>query len=99
MKKLIAVILVLALCLTFAACSNKGKSLEQIQSANKLVVATSPDFPPFEYLEGDKVVGIEVEIFELIAKELGVPVKYAGVGEGIEDLKPFDAADFAQALI
>ena len=34
-----------------------------------------------------------------IAKELGVPVKYAGVGEGIDDLKPFDAADFAQALI
>ena len=34
-----------------------------------------------------------------IAKELGVPVKYAGVGEGIDDLKPFDAMDFAQALI
>ena len=28
-----------------------------------------------------------------------VPVKYAGVGEGIDDLKPFDAMDFAQALI
>ena len=34
-----------------------------------------------------------------IAKELGVPVKYAGVGEGIGDLKPFDAQEFAQALI
>ncbi|MBQ3135099.1 MAG: signal recognition particle-docking protein FtsY [Oscillospiraceae bacterium] len=34
-----------------------------------------------------------------IAKELGVPVKYAGVGEGIDDLKPFDPAEFAQALI
>ena len=34
-----------------------------------------------------------------IAKELGVPVKYAGVGEGIDDLKPFDAEEFAQALI
>ena len=34
-----------------------------------------------------------------IAKELGVPVKYAGVGEGIDDLKPFNAAEFAQALI
>jgi len=34
-----------------------------------------------------------------IAKELGVPVKYAGVGEGINDLKPFDPEEFAQALI
>ncbi len=34
-----------------------------------------------------------------IAKELGVPVKYAGVGEGIDDLKPFNPAEFAQALI
>ena len=34
-----------------------------------------------------------------IARELGVPVKYAGVGEGIDDLKPFDPAEFAQALI
>lgn len=72
MKKLLAVILVLTLCLTFAACGSKGKSLEDIQSAGKLVVATSPDFPPFEYLEGDKVVGIEVEILEMIADELGV---------------------------
>ena len=33
------------------------------------------------------------------ARELGVPVKYAGVGEGVDDLRPFDAAEFAQALI
>ena len=34
-----------------------------------------------------------------IARELGVPVKYAGVGEGIDDLRPVDALEFAQALI
>ena len=34
-----------------------------------------------------------------IAKELGVPVKYAGVGEGIDDLQPFDAVAFAEALV
>ena len=46
-------------------------------------------------LDGTAKGGIAIAI----ARELGVPVKYAGVGEGIEDLKPFDAADFAQALI
>ena len=33
-----------------------------------------------------------------IAHELGIPVKLIGVGEGIEDLRPFDPADFARAL-
>ena len=34
-----------------------------------------------------------------IAKELGVPVKFAGMGERIEDMKPFDAREFTGALI
>jgi len=33
-----------------------------------------------------------------IAHELGIPVKLVGVGEGIEDLRPFDPNDFARAL-
>jgi fused signal recognition particle receptor len=34
-----------------------------------------------------------------IAQELGVPVKLIGVGEGIEDLRPFDPDDFARAIV
>jgi fused signal recognition particle receptor len=34
-----------------------------------------------------------------IAKELGLPVKLIGVGESVEDLRPFDAGEFARALI
>ena len=34
-----------------------------------------------------------------IAHELGLPVKLVGVGEGIEDLRPFDPDDFARALL
>jgi fused signal recognition particle receptor len=34
-----------------------------------------------------------------IAGELGIPVKLIGVGEALEDLRPFDADDFARALI
>ena len=46
-------------------------------------------------LDGTAKGGIVVAI----ARELGVPVKYAGVGEGIEDLKPFDARDYVEAII
>jgi fused signal recognition particle receptor len=34
-----------------------------------------------------------------IVRELGLPVKLIGVGESVEDLRPFDAEDFARALI
>jgi len=34
-----------------------------------------------------------------IAQELGIPVKLIGVGEQLEDLRPFEPSEFAQALI
>jgi len=46
-------------------------------------------------LDGTAKGGIVVAI----ARELGVPVKFAGVGEGIEDLKPFDARAYVEAII
>ena len=76
MKKIIALALVaIMLVCTLAGCGAKGKTLAEVKEAGKLTVATSPDFPPFESLEGNKVVGIEVDILELIAKELGVELE------------------------
>jgi fused signal recognition particle receptor len=46
-------------------------------------------------LDGSAKGGIAVAI----AHELGLPVKLIGVGERLEDLRPFDASDFARALI
>ena len=46
-------------------------------------------------LDGTAKGGIAVAI----AQELGVPVKFAGVGEGIDDLRPFDAEEYAEAII
>jgi fused signal recognition particle receptor len=46
-------------------------------------------------LDGSAKGGVAVAI----AYELGLPVKLVGVGEGLEDLRPFDADDFARALV
>ena len=46
-------------------------------------------------LDGTAKGGIVVAI----ARELQVPVKYIGVGEGIDDLKPFDAEEYVRALV
>ena len=46
-------------------------------------------------LDGTAIGGICVAI----AQELGVPVKYVGLGEGIDDLQPFNAEEYVKALI
>ena len=46
-------------------------------------------------LDGTAKGGIAIAI----TRELGVPVKYAGVGEGVDDLKPFDPMEYAEAII
>ena len=46
-------------------------------------------------LDGTAKGGIVVAI----AKELGVPVKYVGLGEGIDDLQMFDAKEYVEAII
>lgn len=46
-------------------------------------------------LDGTAKGGIAVAI----AKELQLPVKFVGLGEGIDDLRPFDAQEFIEALV
>lgn len=40
-----------------------------------LTMATNATFPPYEYYEGNEIVGIDVEIAEAIAKKLGLELK------------------------
>jgi fused signal recognition particle receptor len=46
-------------------------------------------------LDGSARGGVAIAI----AFELGLPVKLVGVGEGVDDLRPFDAGDYARALV
>ena len=46
-------------------------------------------------LDGSAKGGVAIAI----AHELAIPVKLVGVGEGLDDLRPFDASDYAHALI
>ena len=76
-KKAIVFIMVLAMAVAcFAGCGSKALTVESVQKAGKLVIGTSPDFPPFEMLDNSgNVIGIEIEIMELICKELGVELE------------------------
>lgn len=41
-----------------------------------LTVATSPDYPPFENLEGDEYVGLDIEIAKEVAQRLGLDIEF-----------------------
>lgn len=74
MKKIAA--LCLALVLSLCSLTAFAATLEDVQKAGKLVIATSPDFPPFESLDGSgNVTGIEIDILEEICAQLGVTLE------------------------
>ena len=77
MKKIIGIALALmlvALCFGSALAENK---LEKILASGKIVMATSPDFAPMEFIDPtksgqDAIVGSDIELAKYIAEKLGV---------------------------
>ncbi len=66
-----------------------------IQQARLFAEAVGVTGVALTKLDGSAKGGVAVAI----AYELGLPVKLIGVGEGLDDLRPFDPADFAKALV
>ena len=77
MKKIISIVLaalmLVGCVVAFASC----KKEEEV-----LVMATNAAFPPYEYKEGDKIVGIDAEIAQAIADKLGMKLEIADVDFG-----------------
>ena len=65
MKKMIAMLL--ALCMLLAVVPALAEEAE-----NTLTMATEATFPPYEFYEGEEIVGIDVEIATAIAEKLGM---------------------------
>lgn len=58
-----------------SSSSTEESSQEQSGSENELVMATNATFPPYEYYDGNDIVGIDVEIAEAIAEKLGMTLR------------------------
>lgn len=88
MKKLVSVLLVAAMTLSLCACGSKAESQSEAASVKTvsngvLTMATNAYFPPYEFYEGDSIVGIDAEIAQAVADKLGLKLK-------IEDME-FDS--------
>ena len=66
-----------------------------LQQAKGFSEAVGIDGIVLNKLDGTAKGGVAVAI----AKEMDIPIRYIGVGEGIDDLRPFDAEDFAANII
>ncbi len=75
MKKVLSMLLVAVCTMGLAACGGSSEGGSEDSGDDTLVMATNAEFPPYEYHEGDEVVGIDVDIASAIAEELGMELK------------------------
>lgn len=83
MKKAAAICMTLAMVVSlsagFTSLADDQTALERVLEKGKLVVATDAAWPPFEYMEGENVVGVDLDIAKDIADGLGVDLEIINV--------------------
>ena len=83
---------------TFGSNSIKTSSTD---GANELVVATNIDFAPFEYYNGNKIAGIDIEIAQLIADQMGktLVVEHMDFDAVVTAVQTIDKYDIGMAAL
>ena len=89
LKKILALALAVLFIFSLAACGETDTTSETPEpaeeatlttvTAGKLTMATNASFPPYEYYDGDAIVGIDAEIAAVIAEKLGLELEIADV--------------------
>lgn len=69
---------VAAACIAaFASTSSaNARSLDEIKASGKIIIATEGAYPPFNFFQGSKLTGFEVELGDAIAKKMGLKVEW-----------------------
>lgn len=62
-----------------AAGSASASTEMKLVKEGKLLIATSPDFPPFENLENGEMVGLDIEIGKAVAEKLGLEPEFVSL--------------------
>ena len=75
MKKNLLKVMALAAAAVLALSACGGEKATDGEGKEKLVMATNATFPPYEFYEGEKIVGIDAEIAAAIAEKLGMELE------------------------
>ncbi|MDD6309081.1 MAG: transporter substrate-binding domain-containing protein [Clostridia bacterium] len=80
MKKFVKVTaLLMALCMVLALGACAGKKTEEPAEKKTLTMATNAEFKPFEYLEGEEIVGADIDMAKAIAEKLGCELEITNI--------------------
>ena len=84
MKKLFTVLLAAMMLLAMVACGNNNNEPAPTpeptpDDTKTLYMATEGTFPPYEYYDGDQLVGIDVEVASAIAEKLGMKLEVVDI--------------------
>ncbi|MGM9551115.1 MAG: transporter substrate-binding domain-containing protein [Clostridia bacterium] len=83
MKKILSMALCLMLALSLVACGGNSTVVEEVATdateaeaeVKVLTMATNAEFPPYEYYDGETIVGIDAEVAAVIAEKLGMKLE------------------------
>lgn len=84
MKKVSLLLMAMVFAVIFAACGSEetssGANGDSGSDKKTLRVVTDANYSPFEYMDGDKIVGFDVDFVNAVAEEAGYEVKIENVG-------------------
>ena len=75
--KMVSIAMIACMGLAIASCGKKDKGMTI--NEGKLVMATNAFFPPYEYYDGNDIVGIDAEIAGEVASRLGLELEIQDV--------------------
>ncbi|MCP8617312.1 transporter substrate-binding domain-containing protein [Salirhabdus salicampi] len=107
MKKRLAIILTLLLTILATACGtstdNGGTGEQSKDEKKKLVMGTSADYPPFEYIDtktGEEIIGFDVDLAKYITDQLGYELVIKDIAfDGLIGALQANRVDFVAACM
>ncbi|HEY0845897.1 MAG TPA: ABC transporter substrate-binding protein [Noviherbaspirillum sp.] len=74
MKRITSLLVVIAGLV--AGMTAQARTFDEIKASGKIIVATEGAYPPFNYFQGAKLTGFEVELAEAMVKKMGLAIEW-----------------------
>lgn len=73
-KLLVVIVFILSTIFILASfgCGESKDAVVRIKEKGELLVYTNAEFPPYEFMKGEEIIGVDIKIAEAIAEKLGV---------------------------
>jgi polar amino acid transport system substrate-binding protein len=65
-----------AFAFAFVGSAAQARTFDEIKASGKVIVATEGAYPPFNYFQGAKLTGFEVELAEAMVKKMGLAIEW-----------------------